>query len=261
MNNSITFVGTGTSQGIPVISCKCAVCTSADPRDRRLRTSALVHYRDRVFLIDAGPDFRQQMLREDIRSLDAILLTHQHKDHTGGLDDVRAFNYSEATLYKVCTPFPIYCEPRVLESLKLEYPYAFAEKKYPGVPAFDIKIIGNAPFAVDGVEVIPIRAMHYKLPVLGFRFGSLAYITDANFIPEEEFDKLRDLDILVISTVRMTQHISHFSLPQAIEVAGKIGARKTYLTHLSHQLPVHSELSAMLPDGIEPAYDGLKIEF
>jgi len=261
MKNSITFLGSGTSQGVPVISCRCKVCTSSDSRDKRLRTSALIHYQGLDLLIDAGPDFRQQMLRADIRSLDAILLTHQHKDHTGGLDDVRAFNYSEDTLYKVCTPFPIYCEPRVVESLKLEYPYAFAENKYPGVPAFDINIIGVEPFKVAGVEIIPIRALHCKLPVLGFRFGSLAYITDANSIPDEEFEKLQNLDILVLSTVRLTPHISHFSLPEAIETARRIGARKTYLTHLSHQLPVHTELAAMLPEGMEPAYDGLKIEF
>jgi len=261
MRDSITFLGTGTSQGVPVISCKCEVCTSSNPKDKRLRTSALIHYKGLDLLVDAGPDFRQQMLREDVHSLDAILLTHQHKDHTGGLDDVRAFNYSESTQYKVCTPFPIYCEPRVLESLKLEYPYAFSEKKYPGVPEFDIHLIGNETFAVGGVEIVPIRAMHYKLPVLGYRFGKLAYLTDANSIPEEEFAKLRGLDILVISTVKMTPHISHFSLPEAIETARKIGAKKTYLTHLSHQLPVHDKLTAMLPEGIEPAWDGLKLEF
>lgn len=260
-NNSITFLGTGTSQGIPVISCRCEVCLSSDPRDKRLRTSALVHYQGHSFLIDAGPDFRQQMLREDVRSLDAILLTHQHKDHTGGLDDVRAFNYCEETLYQVCTPFPIYCEPRVLDSLKMEYPYVFSEQKYPGIPAFDIHVIGNEPFAAGEVEIIPIRAMHYRLPVLGFRFGPMAYITDANHIPEEELEKLRGLDVLVLSTVRLTKHISHFSLPEAVAMAEKIGARKTYLTHLSHQLPVHEKLMQLLPDGVEPAYDGLKIEF
>lgn len=261
MNNSITFLGTGTSQGIPVISCNCEVCTSRDSRDKRLRTSALIHYQGEDILIDAGPDFRQQMLRQNVRSLDAILLTHQHKDHTGGLDDVRAFNYCEATQYKVCTPFPIYCEPRVLASLKMEYPYVFSENKYPGVPAFDMHLIGNEPFMVGDAEIVPIRALHFKLPVLGFRFGSLAYITDANLIPEEEFAKLRGLDILVLSTVRMTKHISHFSLPEAVEVAGRIGAKMTFLTHISHQLPVHEELGKLLPDNVRPAFDGLSIEF
>lgn len=259
--DNIIFLGTGTSQGIPVIACKCDVCRSADPRDKRLRTSALVHYRGHDILIDAGPDFRQQMLRQQVCSLDAILLTHQHKDHTGGLDDVRAFNYCEETLYKVCTPFPIYCEPRVEESLRMEYPYVFSEQKYPGIPAFDMHMIDDRPFEVAGVEVIPIRAFHYKLPVLGFRIGSMAYITDANMIPEEEFVKLKDLEILVLSTVRLTQHISHFSLPEAVEVARRIDAKRTFLTHLSHQLPLHEELLKMLPERIEPAYDGLKIEF
>lgn len=261
MKNSITFLGTGTSQGIPVISCKCNVCTSSDPKDKRLRTSALIRYQDHTFLIDAGPDFRQQMLREDIRKLDAILLTHQHKDHTGGLDDVRAFNYCEETLYQVCTPFPIYCEPRVKDSLELEYPYVFADTKYPGIPAFDIHLIDDKPFEIGDVKITPIRALHYKLPVLGFRFGALAYITDANNIPEREYEKLQDLDILVLSTVRIGKHISHFSLQEAIDVAQRIGARRTFLTHLSHQLPIYEELKTMLPDGIEPAWDGLNIEF
>lgn len=261
MKNTITFLGTGTSQGVPVISCGCPVCRSSDPRDKRLRCSAMVRYGGKTLLIDAGPDFRQQMLRAGVTSPDAILLTHQHKDHTAGLDDVRAFNYSEKTQYKVCTPFPVYCEPRVLESLKLEYPYAFTAKKYPGVPEFDIHIIGNSPFEVDGVEVIPIRVMHCKLPVLGFRFGDLAYITDANLIPEEEFSKLEGVKILVLNTVRKTPHISHFSLPEAVALARRIGARRTYLTHLSHQLPCHSDLEAELPEGIFPAYDTLEIEF
>lgn len=261
MMNSIRFLGTGTSQGVPVISCNCDVCASSDPRDKRLRSSALVHYRGRDILIDAGPDFRQQMLGASVKHLDAILLTHQHKDHTAGLDDVRAFNYCADTLYKVCTPFPIYCEKRVLESLKMEFPYAFSEKKYPGVPEFDIRLINEEPFEVGGVEIIPIRVMHYRLPILGFRFGDLAYVTDAKEIPESEFAKLKGLKILVLNTVRRTPHISHLSLPEAVEVARRVGAEKTYLTHLSHQLPCHEQLAKELPPGIQPAYDGLTIEF
>lgn len=253
--NNITFLGTGTSQGVPMIGCKCNVCTSEDSRDKRLRTSAHIMYNGVSILIDAGPDFRQQMLREDLCHLDAILLTHHHKDHTGGLDDVRAINYLEQRA------FPIYCEKYVQDSLKLEYSYAFSDYKYPGIPEFILKTIGEDPFKINGVTIIPIRAYHYKLPVLGFRIGNLAYITDANYIPESEFEKLKGLSVFVINTVKRDKHISHYSLPEAIEVAQRVGAEKSFLTHLSHQLPVYSELSKELPAGIEPAYDRLKIEF
>lgn len=255
MQNSITFLGTGTSQGIPLIGCHCEVCDSMDPRDKRLRTSALIEYEGIKVVIDAGPDFRQQMLREDIRTLDGILLTHQHKDHTGGLDDVRAFNYITGK------NMPIYCEPRVQESLKMEYSYAFLEKKYPGVPEFELHTIGPEPFKINGVEIIPIRAMHYKLPVLGFRFGKLGYLTDANYISDEEIEKLRGVSVFVINTIRRAKHISHFSLDEALDVARRVGARKTYLTHLSHQIEKHSELALFLPDGVTPAYDMLKVKF
>lgn len=226
-----------------------------DPRDKRLRTSALVEYEGIKVVIDAGPDFRQQMLREDVRSLDGILLTHQHKDHTGGLDDVRAFNYITKK------NMPIYCEPRVQESLKMEYSYAFLEKKYPGVPEFELHTIGPEPFKINGVEIIPIRAMHYKLPVLGFRFGKLGYLTDANYISDEEIEKLRGVSVFVINTIRRAKHISHFSLDEALDVARRVGARKTYLTHLSHQIEKHSELALFLPDSVTPAYDMLKVKF
>lgn len=211
--STITFLGTGTSQGIPVIGCKCKVCLSLDNKDKRLRSSAIIEHNGSVLLIDAGPDFRQQMLREGISSVDAVLLTHEHKDHTGGLDDVRAINFIRKE------PFTIYCEERVKESLKREYSYAFEEYKYPGVPEFDIKIIDTAPFYINSAQVIPIRAFHYKLPVLGFRIGDIAYITDANYIPDEEFDKLQNLSILVLNTVRRERHISHFSLDEAVEIA------------------------------------------
>lgn len=261
MQNSITFLGTGTSQGVPVIGCDCPVCRSTDPHDRRLRTSALVRYEGLELVIDAGPDFRQQMLREAVVCPDAILLTHQHKDHTAGLDDVRAFNYTPRDGYRYVHPFPIYCEERVQESLRLEFPYAFMEEKYPGIPVFDLHTITEQPFAIHGVEIVPIRVMHYLLPVLGFRFGKLAYITDANSIPEEELKKLEGVELLVLNTVRRGHHISHFSLEEAVAMAQRIGARETRLTHLSHQLPCHAELSAELPSNIQPAYDGLTITF
>ena len=254
----LTFLGTGTSQGIPMIGCHCEVCTSDDPRDNRLRCSALVRFEGKTFLIDAGPDFRQQMLREKVSHLDAILLTHHHKDHTGGLDDVRSFNYLEKR------SFPIYCEAGVLESLKKEYYYVFAEKPYPGAPEMDIHLITSLPFAIDGVPVIPIRAMHYKLPILGFRFGKCAYVTDANYIPESEFEKLQGLDIFVLNTVKRGHHISHYALEEAIEVCQRVGARQSYLTHLSHMLPRHADLTAelaSLPFSLQPAYDGLRVAY
>lgn len=255
MQNSITFLGTGTSQGIPLIGCHCEVCDSTDPRDKRFRSSALIEYQGIKVVIDAGPDFRQQMLREDVRDLDAILLTHPHKDHTGGLDDVRAFNYITGK------NMPIYCEPNVLESLKMEYSYAFREHKYPGVPEFEVHTIGTDPFFINGAEIIPVRAMHYKLPVLGYRFGKLGYLTDANYISDEDIQKFRGVDVFVINTIRREKHISHFSLDEALDVARRVGARQTYLTHLSHQIEKHSELSLFLPDGVTPAYDTLRVRF
>ena len=252
--SKLTFLGTGTSQGVPMIGCNCNVCKSTDSRDKRLRASVYVEYEGLKILVDAGPDFREQMLRESIASVDAILLTHNHKDHTGGLDDIRAFNYLEKRATQ------IYCEKYVEDSLRMEYSYAFAEKKYPGAPEWEVHIIDSNPFIINGVEIIPIRGRHYKLPVLGYRFGNIAYCTDMNHIPEEEFEKLKGLDHFIINTVRRGHHISHFALEGALEVAARVGAKHTWLTHLSHQLPVHKELAAELPEGVLPAYDGLSIE-
>ena len=260
----ITFLGTGTSQGIPMIGCTCPVCKSTDPRDNRLRTSALIEHNGFRILIDCGPDFRQQMLREEISDLDAIILTHQHKDHTGGLDDIRAFNYFRKSA------FPIYAEPLVQDSLKMEYSYAFTEYKYPGVPEYQLYTIGEEPFSIvktlpDGstttLEIIPIRVYHYKLPILGFRIGDMAYITDGSSIPESEFQKLEGVELFIINTVRHQKHISHFSLPEALDVIKKVGANRNYLTHMSHQLGTHANLQSMLPEDVQPAYDGLKLDF
>ena len=250
----LTFLGTGTSQGVPMIGCGCEVCSSSDPRDKRLRASAFVEHEGAKILIDAGPDFRYQMLREGICSVDAILLTHNHKDHTGGLDDIRAFNYLEKRATQ------IYCEKYVEDSLRMEYSYAFAENKYPGAPDWNVNIIENKPFCINGVKITPIRGKHFRLPVLGFRFGDIAYCTDMNHIPDEEFEKLQGLEHFIINCVRRGRHISHFSLEGALETAAKVGAKNTWLTHLSHQLPVHAALSEELPEGIRPAYDGLTIE-
>lgn len=250
----LTFLGTGTSQGVPMIGCGCEVCKSTDPRDKRLRASVLVEHEGQKILVDAGPDFRYQMLRAGICSLDAILLTHNHKDHTGGLDDIRAFNYHE----KKATQ--IYCEKYVEDSLRQEYSYAFAEVKYPGAPEWNVHIIDEKPFSINGVEIIPIRGKHFKLPVLGYRFGNIAYCTDMNHISEEEYSKLQGLDHFIINCVRRGRHISHYSLEQAVEVATKVGAKHSWLTHLSHQLPCYEELVKELPEGILPAFDGLVIE-
>ncbi len=255
MQNKLIFLGTGTSQGIPMIGCQCPVCQSADPHDKRLRCSAYIEYQGLKLVIDAGPDFRQQMLRENITSLDAVLLTHQHKDHTGGLDDVRAFNY----LYD--KDFPIYAEQRVQDSLKQEYAYAFSEFRYPGIPRFELHTIDEQPFHISNATIIPIRAWHHRLPVLGFRMGKLAYLTDANRIDTGEIEKMKGVEVLVINTIRHTPHLSHFSLPQALEVIRQVGAARNYLTHLSHQIDPHQQLQSLLPDHVSPAYDGLTVFF
>lgn len=265
----ITFLGTGTSQGIPMIGCSCNVCKSDDPKDNRLRTSALVETDNGIrILIDCGPDFRQQMLRENITDLDAVILTHQHKDHTGGLDDIRAFNYFRQEA------FPIYAEKNVQQSLKMEYSYAFAEYKYPGVPEYSLNTIDENPFTIskhiasaDGTttsveyEITPIRVMHYKLPILGFRFGKMAYITDGSYISDEDLKKLEGVELFIINTVRKEKHISHFCLPEALEIIEKVGAKRNFITHMSHQLGTHSHLLEILPKNVEPAYDGLTLEF
>ena len=312
----LTFLGTGTSQGIPIIGCRCPVCTSKDSRDKRFRSSAFVETGGLKILIDAGPDFRSQMLRADIRHLDAILLTHNHKDHTGGLDDLRSLNYIDRQAAE------IYCEEYVLHALEREYPYAFAKEKYPGAPEWHMNLISDSPFLIlphsderkltwvhdvgyryelpdgtlippeeqvstaptvedplfegtfapkegKGVEVIPIRGYHHSLPVLGFRFGKIAYITDMSSLPESEMAKLHDLEHVTLNTVGYKPHHSHFSLEEAIDLAGRIGARHTWLTHLSHNFPVHEEFCRELDricreKGIgtivRPAFDSLVIE-
>ena len=249
----LTFLGTGTSQGVPMIGCGCEVCRSTDSRDKRLRSSVYVEYDGLKIIVDAGPDFRQQMLREGISSIDAILLTHNHKDHTGGLDDIRAFNYHDKK------PSHIYCEKYVEDALRMEYSYAFAENKYPGAPDWEIHLIDQNRFEINGREIVPIRGRHFRLPVLGYIFGDIAYCTDMNHIDESEMSKLHGLEHFVINCVRRGRHISHFSLEEAIATARKVGARHTWLTHLSHQLPRQEVLEEELPADIRPAYDGLVI--
>ena len=250
----ITVLGTGTSQGVPVIACNCEVCRSVDSRDKRLRCAILVEDGDTSLLVDAGPDFRQQMLLYRVKNLDAVLLTHEHADHIFGLDDIRSFNWVRKA------PMDIYCEKRVAENLKTIFNYAFAENRYPGTPQMELLPIDGEPFRVKGIEVIPIRLYHHKLPVYGFRFGKFAYLTDFNRIEEEELAKLIGVEALIICALRKSIHISHLNLSEALRLAGEIGPKKTYLTHMSHEMGFHAELVKELPDGVEPAYDGLVIE-
>jgi phosphoribosyl 1,2-cyclic phosphate phosphodiesterase len=250
----ITLLGTGTSQGVPVIACQCDTCRSVDPRDKRLRSSVLVEEGDITIVIDTGPDFRQQMLTARVKKLDAILFTHEHRDHIAGLDDVRAFNFI------MKKPMDVYAEERVIRSLDHEFPYIFAERKYPGIPQVNTHIIENQQFVVNDLIIKPIRVLHYRLPVLGYRIGDFAYITDANYIPPEEKQKLRDLKVLIICALRIKDHISHFTLPQALEVIDEVKPGQAYITHISHQLGLHNEIEKSLPDGINLSYDGLVLQ-
>jgi len=253
MDIKLTFLGTGTSQGVPVIACDCSVCRSSDARDKRLRASALFEVDGVSILVDAGPDFRQQMLRAHVTQLDAILLTHEHKDHMGGLDDVRALNHTTGK------PVDVYAETRVQQALKREYEYAFAKHKYPGVPEINLITIDDTPFTVKGIRVTPIRVHHHLLPVLGFRIGNVAYITDASRIDAGEKEKLRGLDILVLNVIRRTPHLSHFSLMEALVLMDELQPQQLYLSHLSHQIDCHAELANDLPAAAAPAYDGLVV--
>ncbi len=250
----LTFLGTGTSQGVPVIACHCRVCRSGDSRDRRLRTSALLEVEGRNILFDIGPDFRQQMLREDVGHLDAILITHAHRDHVGGLDDIRSFNYVQHSKMNV------YLNAEARHAIERDYHYIFEPHQYPGLPEADLHTV-EAPFTAAGVEVTPVKAMHKDLPVLGFRIGTLAYITDANYMAPEEMAKLKGVKVLVINALRREKHFSHYSLPEALEVIETVAPERAYLTHMSHEMGLHAEVSATLPPHVELAYDGLRVEF
>lgn len=249
----VTFLGTGTSQGVPVIACECAICTSTDKRNNRLRSSVMIEVDGKVMVIDSGPDFRYQMLRENVHQLDAILITHEHKDHIAGLDDVRAFNF------KHDREIDVYAEERVQNALKNEFSYVFSGLNYPGLPRVILHHIKEKGMNIQGVDVMPIRALHFKLPVYGFRIGDFTYITDAKTIPEEEKEKIKGSKVLVLNALRSEEHISHFTLAEAVALAQEIGAEKTYLTHISHQLGLHEEVEAGLPKGIYLAYDRLSI--
>lgn len=249
----VTFLGTGTSQGVPFIGCECSVCTDSDIRNVRLRTAVHIQAGDKSLVIDTGPDFRMQMLQQKITQLDAILYTHSHKDHIAGMDDIRAYNYWQKKA------IDIYCNIETLEHLKREFYYVFSAVKYPGIPEVDIHLIHHQPFKIQNIEVIPILTRHYKMEVLGFRIGDFSYITDANHIEDEELEKIKGTQVLVLNALRKEPHISHFHLDKAIEIAQYINAPKTYFTHISHQMGLHQEVEASLPSGIFLAYDGLQI--
>lgn len=240
---------------MPVIACECETCRSDDPRDKRLRTSVLIETSSANIVIDTGPDFRQQMLNLHVKKLDAVLFTHEHRDHIAGLDDIRAYNFRQKKAME------IYTEDRVLNALKYQYPYIFAEKKYPGAPQVNIHIIDNQEFHIGELKILPIRVMHYRLPVLGFRIGELAYITDANFISEEEKEKLYGVKYFIVNSLRREKHMSHFTLSEALDLIREISPKRAYLTHISHLMGPHKQLESELPDHVQPAYDGLSFTF
>ena len=251
----ITFLGTGTSSGVPMIGCDCPVCTSTDKKDKRLRSSILVQSDATAFVVDTTPDFRYQMLRENVKKLDAVLFTHPHKDHIAGLDDVKAFSYFSKK------PMEIFANALTEEALKREYNYAFSEKKYPGVPELNLNRIDVEPFYIGDIPVIPILVWHLKMPVLGFRFGKFTYVTDANRIDAAEKEKIKGSQAMVVNALRHKKHISHYTLDEAIELIQELKVPHGYLTHISHQLGKYADINPTLPTGIELAYDGMQLFF
>jgi phosphoribosyl 1,2-cyclic phosphate phosphodiesterase len=249
----ITFLGTGTSTGIPMIGCSCEVCTSSDPKDNRLRSSILVESAHTTLVVDTTPDFRQQMLRINNKKLDAVLFTHPHKDHIAGLDDVRAYNFFQQKAMNV------YANALTTEALQRDFFYAFADKKYPGVPDINLVTIDETPFAIGDIWIMPFVVWHHKMPVFAYRFGNFTYITDANRIEEKEKELIRGSETIVLNALRREEHISHFTLQQAIELVDELEIPKAYLTHISHQLGKHEAVNKTLPAHIQLAYDGLQI--
>ena len=250
----ITFLGTGTSGGVPMIACDCAICTSKNEKDKRLRSSILVQSETTTLIVDTTPDFRLQMLRENVKKLNAVIFTHPHKDHIAGLDDIRAFNFFQKK------PVEVYANKLTEEALRREFYYIFSEKKYPGIPDIILHTIPDETFKVGDIPVIPILVHHLKMPVLGFRFGKFTYITDANRIEDEEKEKIKGSEILVVNALRQKEHISHFNLQQAIDLVTELKIPTAYLTHISHQMGLHEEVNNQLPPNIQLAFDGLQIK-
>lgn len=251
---ALEFLGTGTSQGVPVVGCQCAVCRSEDPRDNRLRTSAMVTYNGLRLLIDTGPDLRQQLLRSSAGRIDAVLYTHEHADHVMGLDDIRAINF----VYRI--DMPLYATPAVEKAIRRVFHYAFSEKPYPGVPQVHFRPMDGHPFEIEGQRIVPIRAMHGGMEVLGFRFGDLTYLTDVKSMAPEEIEKVKGSKVVVLNALRISSHHSHMNLKEALDLMEQCAPERGYLTHISHLLGSHSEVSAMLPSHIALAYDGLRVE-
>jgi phosphoribosyl 1,2-cyclic phosphate phosphodiesterase len=251
---TITFLGTGTSSGVPMIGCDCAVCTSPDPKDNRLRSSILIESANTSLVVDTGPDFRYQMLRQKVKKLDAVVFTHPHKDHLAGLDDIRAFNFFTKK------PIDIYADSLTEEAVRRDFYYAFTDTKYPGIPELNLNTISTEPFVVGDIPVIPIQVWHLKMPVMGFRFGSFTYITDANRIEENEKNKIRGSEVMVLNALRRQKHISHFSLGEAIDMVEELQVPLAYFTHLSHQMGLHAEIESELPEQIHLAWDGLRLK-
>lgn len=250
----LTLLGTGTSQGVPIVGCTCDVCLSEDPHDHRLRTSAFLEIGNTNILIDAGPDLRQQLLRSQITQVDAILVTHEHKDHIGGLDDIRPINF---LMHKT---MEIYGMARAMNVIAKDYDYAFKTFKYPGVPDLHLNPVKDSPFFVEGVEVIPIHIKHLHLPILGFRIAGFAYITDASFIAERELDKLKNLDLLVLNALRIEPHYSHFNLEQALQIIRKINPKMSLLTHIGHGMGLYRNVEKTVPENVIIGYDGMVVE-
>lgn len=255
-DGTLHFLGTGTSQGVPIIGCTCEVCLSVNPRDKRTRSSVHVNYRGIHLQIDTGPDFRTQMLREQLDHVDAVLFTHEHQDHIAGLDDMRPI------IFRTGNNMKIYGQQRVIDRIKKVYDYAFEEQPYPGAPKIDAYVVDEAlPFTINEVEVVPLPIIHGKLPILGYRIGNMAYLTDTNNIPESTLELLKGLEVLVLDALHHRNHFSHYTLEQAVKMANTIGAKQTYFIHMSHYMGLHSAIESTLEKGQNLAYDGLKIDF
>lgn len=250
---SVEFLGTGTSSGVPMVACGCRVCTGTDPKDKRLRSSVLITTGGKNLLIDAGPDLRQQLLRSRVQALDGVLITHEHMDHVAGIDELRALNFKQGRA------MDIYAPPAANAAIRRMFHYAFAEARYPGVPELRLHDIADDPIRVAGIPVLPVEVLHHRMPVLGYRIGRVAYVTDAKVIPIGSKHQLSDLDILIINALRISEHIAHLSLSEALELVRELRPKRTYLTHISHLMGPHAEVAASLPAGVQLAYDGLVV--